>query len=383
LIASVVLLITLIALQPSPQETALSALSAAEKVLDEQIEASEVPASLEEVRKFLTSVEFPAEARAELRKALAAVDEAKTVLQSDQARLGAATAQVKAQITHAKSNLTALTATERIRGVKDQILILVWPVVVVALILYLVNAESFRRLLTDLGAAVSNIKVPGGLEIAFNSTAVKKTQEEVMRGYRNQVIATYDAAAIQYQISDTVNRIVTDRIEPFFERQTNLNKPDFRCTIHVRDILFQDSLYQLIDYLPRKRANRSGGRGRVWSVRYGMMGRYWRLERNYAQDSVPKEEVQLIQDWGMTKAEAETASGRQTLFCYLVRAKNQSPLAVFYLDAEPASAFGDKTQMEDLLKVVGDAVKEFELDRALEKVWHQVQSSAPLIENPC
>jgi hypothetical protein len=204
-----------------------------------------------------------------------------------------------------------------------------------------------------------------------------------MRGYRNQVIATYDAAANQYQISDTVNRIVTDRIEPFFERQTNLNKPDFRCTIHVRDILFQDSLYQLIDYLPRKRANRSGGRGRVWSVRYGMMGRYWRLERNYAQDSVPKEEVQLIQDWGMTKAEAETASGRQTLFCYLVRAKNQSPLAVFYLDAEPASAFGDKTQMEDLLKVVGDAVKEFELDRALEKVWHQVQSSAPLIENPC
>ena len=36
--------------------------------------------------------------------------------------------------------------------------------------------------------------------------------------------------------------------------------------------------------------------------------------------------------------------------------------------------------MSELMKEVDKAVKEFGLDSALEKVWEQVQTSAPLIE---
>jgi len=82
----------------------------------------------------------------------------------------------------------------------------------------------------------------------------------------------------------------------------------------------------------------------------------------------------------MTKNEAEIASGRQTLFCYLIRGQNQSPMAIFYLDAEPVDAFGNDTQMSQLSAVVEHAVKEYGLDSALETVWRQVQNSAPLIE---
>jgi hypothetical protein len=113
--------------------------------------------------------------------------------------------------------------------------------------------------------------------MALASTIVKNTQEEVLRGYRQQVIAQYDAVASQKQIADTVNRIIRDRTTPFFENQSL--KPDFRCAVHVRDSLFQSSLYQLIDYLPRKWAGiGKSSRGRAWSVRYGIIGRCWRLD---------------------------------------------------------------------------------------------------------
>jgi hypothetical protein len=242
-----------------------------------------------------------------------------------------------------------------------------------------VNSKSSLELLSRLGSVISNVKMPGGLEIAFASTVVKKTQEEVIRGYRQQVIAQYDAVATQYEISDTVSRIIEGRINPFFEKQS-FAKPDFRCTVHVRDILFQNSLYQLIDYLPRKGAViGKTSRGRAWSVRYGIIGRCWRLEKSDARGHVPKGEKELIEQWGMAKAEAESAS-KQTMFCYVIQGKNQSPIAILYLDAGPTNAFGDDTQMSDLMTEVAKAVKDLELDNALGKVWKNVQASAPLIE---
>jgi hypothetical protein len=81
----------------------------------------------------------------------------------------------------------------------------------------------------------------------------------------------------------------------------------------------------------------------------------------------------------MSKAEAEKGS-RQTMLCNLIRAKNQSPVAILFLDAQPIDAFGDEAQMSALIKVIDAAVKEFGLDIALDNVWEKVRSSAPLIE---
>jgi hypothetical protein len=242
-------LAVLMLLQPSSQESALDSLSAVEKVLD-QMRSPEAPTKLDEARQMLTDLKVPPGSQAEKDKTIAAIDEAKARLGSDQAKLTAATGEIKAQIARAKANLKVLTAMERARGIRDQILALVWPAFLALLIVIVVNSKSSPRLFAQLGSVISNVKVPGGLEIAFASTAVKSTQEEVLRDYRQQAIAQYDAAASQYQISETVSRIIDDRIRPFFVSQ-NL-KPDFRCTIHVRDILFKDSLCQLIDYLPGK-----------------------------------------------------------------------------------------------------------------------------------
>jgi hypothetical protein len=87
-----------------------------------------------------------------------------------------------------------------------------------------------------------------------------------------------------------------------------------------------------------------------------------------------------MSDWGMTKAEAETSSGRQTLFCHMIFGKNKSPLASFYLDAENKDASGDKQKMDALEKTVTEAITDYHLDEALEKVWADLQATAPFIE---
>jgi|HubBroStandDraft_2_1064218.scaffolds.fasta_scaffold30935_4 hypothetical protein len=380
IVCFVVVLGVLILLQPSPQESAMSSLVAAENVL-EGVKGSEAPAKLDEARKILSDTAFLSKAQEGRDKAIASIDEAKTAIGGDQAKVNAAMAAAKTQIGQAKNNLTATTATERVKVVKDQMLALVWPVVIAILILYIFNSKSALDVLKHMGSLVSNVKVPGGLEIAFaGGAAVKNTQEEVIKGYRQQVITQYDLAATQTQISDTVERIIKERIEPFFGAH-KLKRPDFRCTIHVRDILFQSSLYQLIDYLPRKwSATGKVTRGRAWSVRYGLMGRCWRLEKSEMEGSVPTSEVDLIEKWGLTKNEAGGASKKQTMLCHLILSESQNPLAIFYLDAEPRDAFGDAGQMSALLGVVKKAIEDFKLKGLLEKVSDSVQKSAPLIE---
>jgi len=357
----------------------MSSLAAAEKVL-EGAKGSVAPAKLDEARKALTEMKVSTEAQKERDAAIASIDEAKTVIGNNQAGVDAAIAEAKTQIKQAQSNLTASTATERVKVVKDQILALVWPVVVAILILYLFNSQPALEIFKHIGSLVSNVKVPGGFEIAFAAgAAVKNSQEEVIRGYRQQVITQYDLAANQSDISDTVERIIEKHIEPFFVAQ-HLKRPDFRCTIHMRDILFQNSIYQLIDYLPAKWS--VGGkvtRGRAWSVRYGLMGRCWRLERSEVEGSVPIKEEDLIEKWGLTKKEAG-GSKNQTMLCELILSGSQNPLALFYMDAESRDAFGNSSQMAELQAAVRKAVQDFKLRELLEKVSDSVRKSAPLIE---
>ena len=246
----VVILALLVFLQPSSQESATTSLVAAEKVL-EDVKASEGATKLDDARRILVNLRLPPELQDGRDKAIASIDDAKAAIGSDQAKLTAATAAAKAQIALAKSNLTASTAAERVRVVKDQMLALAWPVVIAILVLYIFTSKAALEVLKYMGSLVSNVKVPGGLEIAFAGGAVvKNNQEEVIKGYRQQVITQYDVAAAQNQISDTVERIIKDRIEPFFS--SHALKQQFRCTIHVRDILFQSSLYELDRLSPKK-----------------------------------------------------------------------------------------------------------------------------------
>jgi hypothetical protein len=365
-------------LQPSSQEDALASLTAADKTLD-QLTVTDHGDKIDEARSTISGLHVSASMEPSLRKALAKVDDSKLQLEADKIKTAGTVEEIRSQLSQARKNLSAPTASERARAIKDQLLALIWPFTLAGLVIYLFQSGIVNEAMKQMAGVVTKLKIPGALEIAFAGSVVKKTQEEVFRSYREQVIAQFDAVAAQNQISETLSRIVNDRVKPFVNQLPS--KPDFRCTVHVRDALLQGSLYQLIDYLPAKsRRAGQGGKGRAWSARYGMIGRCWRLEKDDAKGKVSNEVKELINDWGMTKFEAERASGRQSILCHVIKATNQSPVGVFYMDAEPENAFGDTTKMDELLAVIKQAIKDFVLDKSLERVWEQIQASAPLIE---
>lgn len=362
----------LILLQPLPEEAALGNLDATTKLL-EKVNVSDA-GKLENASKELKRLKLPGTAQKQVDAALTAMDDAEISLEGDRARLSGVSSEIKNQIEQAQKNLVAPSLVERITKVKDQILALLWPVLVVILFWALLHSEAAIKFFRQLGALVSNLKFPGGLEIGF-ATQIKTTQEEVLKDYRQKVISKYDGLVAQHEITETLGRIVDGPIRSFLK--TTLGKePEFRCTVHVKDILFANSLYQLTDYVGKEKS----GRGRAWSVRRGMIGRAWRLEENYRKGEVPVNVEELIEKWGLTRDEAKIVTKNQSMLCYVIKGQNKSPIAMLYLDAEARDAFGTDAQMDQILAAIGTEVSQFGLDKSLEQVWQQAQASAPLIE---
>ena len=326
----VVAIVAILFFQPSSQEAARANLAAMEKVLEKAHVPD--PDKLETAAKELGNVKTSGASQAHLDAARSAVREAQIFLETDRARLSSISSEIKTQIDEARHNLDSPRGLERAKRVKDQILALIWPALIVVLIIYLLHSQQSIKFLEQMAKIISTIKVPGGLEIAFSSTVVKSKQEEVLGEYREQVKKQYDALASQYQIGETLDRLVKGPVKEFFQKIGK--QPKFRGTIHMRDMLFANSIYQLVDYVGEGK----GGRGRAWSIRRGMIGRTWRLEKSDAQGKVSENATELIDKWGFTRDEAEN-SKYQTMLCHLIRAKDENPVAMLYFDAEDTNAF--------------------------------------------
>jgi hypothetical protein len=363
--------VALILIQPLPQEAALGNLDTASKLLD-KVSVSDA-SKLENASRELKKLKLSGKEQKQLETVIATINDAEISLEGDRARLSGTTNEVKNQIDQAQKALVSPGFLERIKGTKEQILAVLWPVLIVILIWYLLHSKAAITFFQQLGGIFSTLKIPGGLEIGF-ATAVKSSQEEVLSNYRKQVISKYDGLAKQYEIEDILGRIVNGPIKKFFA-QNNIPQPDLRCTIHVKDILFDNSLYQLTNYVGRGK----GGKGRAWSVRRGMIGRSWRLEENYRKGTVPTIPRDLIESWALTREETESITAIQTMLCYVVKEENQSPVAMLYLDAKEANAFGTDAQMDSLLQTIRDEIEKG-LKGKLNTIWEEAQKSAPLIE---
>jgi hypothetical protein len=79
--------------------------------------------------------------------------------------------------------------------------------------------------------------------------------------------------------------------------------------------------------------------GRRFSVRYGMVGKSWRLRRPLYNPKVDNQDDALIRDWGLTQGEAEAQgqSSKQLIGLPVIEKEGDvEPLGVIYLEAEPS-----------------------------------------------
>lgn len=153
---------------------------------------------------------------------------------------------------------------------------------------------------------------------------------------------------------------------------------DVRCTIHVRDIMFTDNLLQLIDYYP----GGGGGAMRRFSIRYGAIGRTWRMESHFGMSF--SEEItpeQLVKKWGMTQNESEKVSrGGASYLCVLLTNNDKVPIAVLYLDSKTPKAFGTDEEAQKSCDILEVAARNNGLSKALEDVTNELKKYASNID---
>jgi hypothetical protein len=223
-----------------------------------------------------------------------------------------------------------LTATSELAQLVSS---LAWPVAVVVMLLILTTQRG-RLLLRPVLRRLRKISGPGGWAVELSEDAAAETKADVegaIRSYGPVLDLEFERLAYAEGIRGRLETAVREGL-----RDHERNANGFRATVHIEDALIRNALYQLTDYWP------SGpGVGRRFSVRFGMLGRSWRLGRSLYAPEVPNTEDELIEVWGMTRAQAATAAvGRRSFVCVLLRHRGQ-PVGILFLDAIPPHAFDD------------------------------------------
>jgi len=231
-----------------------------------------------------------------------------------------------------------------------------WPVVLLLIALYFVFSQSAPYKVARVLKPFRSLKL-FGTEFVL-SEEVGADAEQAIEIYRKKVKRQFDGLVETYDVRARVEAVLDQMLAVVKER----NEPkDVRCTLHVPDILFADTLYQLMDYYPS-----GGGRGRTFSSRFGIIGLCWRSRENEIRGAVPTDRLELVRKWGMTHEQA-TASGdgRQSFLVILLRDETQAPVAIFYTDSKQLNAFGADSGDEKFRAKVTQAVISGSTDKGL------------------
>jgi len=245
-----------------------------------------------------------------------------------------------------------------------------WPVIVLIALAYLLWSPNAPRRLAAILKPFRSVKV-FGTEIVLSEEAARELSvdaQEAFSAYRAKAKKEYDRLAEAYDLRGKLENLLI--AVPALGKAKGI-----RCTIHVRDILFTESLYQVIDYYPS-----GGGRGRVKSMRFGMIGKVWRSGGSRIHGNVPTDAEGLIQDWGMTKEEAAAAgAGRKSFACILIEDKTHSPVGVIYADAPDADAFGPASTHDTVIDAVVLESQTRGLSEVLAEIVRDLRLRGPMI----
>lgn len=256
---------------------------------------------------------------------------------------------------------------------------LFWPLVILIIFLFLwINPRRLRELLRPF----RSLKMFGAEFVLSEklSEEIGKDAEEAFILYRKQAKREYDRLVDRYDLRQKLESVIQSDVTRVLGSVHNI--PGFRCTIHVPDILFKDTIYQLLDYYPT-----GGRRGRAWSARFGMIGKAWRLRESEIRGSVPTDARKLMLEWGMTSEEAAASGqGRKSFACVVLRdgevmAGEGTAVGIFYMDSTEENAFGSDTATQKRLqRVILDGCRKRGLTNDLAKLRQELQSRSPMIK---
>jgi hypothetical protein len=213
------------------------------------------------------------------------------------------------------------------------------PFVILIVILAIIsNRAAVRRILSLFGNFKSVEAL--GTKVELNDRT-KADLEETVKEYLAEVKFQYDLWQQQRDVRRIFEKVLLEIKSKVVEYWGQDKCQRLRFTLHVPDLLFKDRLYQLLDYYPG-----GDGRGRTFSTRYGIIGRTWRLEKSQVTN-VSKNSVKLMEDWGMTKEEAEDPH-KQSFGSIVLFGSSGAPCGILYMDSPDLDVFGNDPAKQDL-----------------------------------
>lgn len=235
-----------------------------------------------------------------------------------------------------------------------------WPVVVLLLVGLLFWSKTGQALLGSIRHVTIgqvNLELDGA-----NASEVKTRLEEVFKKNRREVERAFSSQSHVRQVTERRNAVASGVLKRVAKSE------DFRCTVYVPDVLFDDALYCLLDYWPKGLAA-----GKAYSVRYGIIGRAWRLQTSQAESVVVSERPKLMREWAMTNQEAAGhTEDRSFLAILLARERTPySPVGVLFADGPP------KTFCEAQISEIESAAETRGLADAVSGVVREMRKRGP------
>jgi hypothetical protein len=190
-----------------------------------------------------------------------------------------------------------------------------------------------------------------GVAFKFDEGTAKETRDTIETGLESV------RATIQRELEAEVRaRSLQYGLETILAASRLSEHYDYRATIHIPDPLYENGLYQLLDYFPR-----GAGHGRTFSARAGLIGLAWRTDskREWIQSSAITLPM-LMQEWGMTQREAAERRvvdrTKVMMAIPLHDVTGARKVGVLYLDSENHDYFGaTEDERQALRKELNDA----------------------------
>jgi hypothetical protein len=261
-----------------------------------------------------------------------------------------------------------------------------WPTAAVVITILLLWNGLPQALLPLIFSRLRKITMPGiQLELSEQIQELKKESDDlnqVIPVARDKTNKRVQDLVKELRVQTAAENMVKGVVAKIQTLNPKFDPNPVRSTIYISDVLFDDHLLQLLDYIGSDGKPLPGSRsGRRFSMRYGIIGRVWRSRIAEIEGILPEYEIPpgtptpvtddervryIARIWGMTIDEARGASKYPSYVCipFPYGGKRQ---ALFYMDSSNQNAFlhSEEGHKKELIESVGKLATTTRLDLSL------------------
>jgi hypothetical protein len=252
-----------------------------------------------------------------------------------------------------------------------------WPVGLLLALILTLTIDRLRRFFGAGFKMVRSIKA-GGVEMEISVEAADAVRKELRRSFGELI----EDARVEYErMADVQNldRLLASVVEDeIIAKVSGLSRSDVRATLHVRDIVFKEFLYQLVNYYPK-----GGGAHRRFSQRFGIIGRSWRSGKSHGTGNAfgnTESEEALVELWGMTRSETHGVLQNKLSCLSVVLRAGGTESGILYLDSSKEDAFGNDAAAQTFARSLETQRSVVALAKAVERAMTPLRAAGPNLD---